>query len=49
VLERHAGEFARFGGADQVRRDLKQHGLPPQRILSALALADIKGHSLVFV
>jgi hypothetical protein len=44
VLERHAAEFARLGGADQVRRDLKQSGLPPQRILGAPALADIEGH-----
>jgi len=28
ALERHAAEFARPGGADQVRGDLKQHGLP---------------------
>jgi hypothetical protein len=49
VLERHAAEFARFGRADQVGRDLKQHGLPLQRLLSPLALADIKRHSLVFV
>ena len=49
MLERHAAEFARLGGADQVRRDLKQRGLPLQRILGAPALADIEGHSLVFV
>src|SRR5262249_22690579 len=27
MLERHAAELTRLGGADQVRGDLKQHGL----------------------
>jgi hypothetical protein len=48
VLEGHAAEFARLAGADKVRGDLKQHGLPlglmAQHVLCAPALADIEGH-----
>jgi hypothetical protein len=53
VLERHAAEFAWLGSADQVRGDIKQHGLPlgvlARRIFGAPALVDIKGPALVFV
>jgi len=52
VLERLAAEFARFGGAYQVRGDPEQHGLPLSvampRILGAPAFADIEGRALVF-
>jgi hypothetical protein len=52
VFERLAAEFAWFGGADQVRGDLKQHGLslsvPALRIPGAPAPADVKGYALVF-
>jgi hypothetical protein len=52
VLERHAAEFGRLGGADQVRGDLKQRGLtlsaPTACILGAPTLADVEGRALVF-
>ena len=53
MLERHAAEFGRLGGADQVRGDLEQQrlafGVSAQPVLGSPALADIGRHALQLV